>query len=346
MEKFEVAKFIILFVVTYFFMQILTNKDKKLNIVGTIVTVFSPFIFWRGVPIEMIIGESIVILFHKFLISKNKWFQCFSIVGLSALIGLYFRPIEYYLEYFRNFLYLTYLAILIWLIILHKKDLLFNKKTLLLFIPFIIIGIVIACLIAMFWPIPNNNINNENMSINALVSLFSYGYNFFLIYENIGNNYLYSSFISLFPLPLIIAMFYTYKHEKNLEFLFPMCIVIAIEIIVCLSLKSTANIEMLSAVISLSCIYLYIYMIANIKEKIFSINQTAYIVLAFLVLYFLMPMPKIFGLDGSYHQFLIAIILSLLHFTFLNINDRRFKAIFYVFVVLLSIASTIPVLYL
>ena len=61
LELKNVILYLALVVVTYFFMEVLTNKNRKLSIVGTILICFSSFIAYRGVPLAIILGELAII---------------------------------------------------------------------------------------------------------------------------------------------------------------------------------------------------------------------------------------------------------------------------------------------
>ena len=67
----EIAKFIILVIVSYFFMQILTNKKKNIDIIGTILVSFYSYIAWRGVSNAILFGEIIVLALYYFMNSEN-----------------------------------------------------------------------------------------------------------------------------------------------------------------------------------------------------------------------------------------------------------------------------------
>lgn len=345
-----IIKYIALVLVTFFFMQVLTNKNKKISIVGTILVCCSSFIVYRGVPIAIILGELAIVSLDKIFIYKNKILKILFSVILLGTLWFYGKTyfLEYYSEYalngFTRVILLTYLALAIWLIIKNAKELSNWKKIALSILPFLLTVAVFIVARYYYLPFANDVLDSDNEK-NGLLHLFSYGYSMFLPFVDTSKNIAYSSFLSLFPLSLIWAMIYVYKKEKHLDFLIPMIIAIVCESIFCM-IKTPIYMyyDCVAGAVGLSCIYLYIYMIANIEENIFKLADSAKIVLALLVLYFIMPRPEIFMSKG--YMYAISAVITLLYFMFINFADKRYQKVLLVVLVLWSLVSTVPVFFL
>lgn len=351
----EVILYLALVVITYFFMEMLTDKNRKVSIVGTILVCCSAFTVMRNVKVTILCGESIILLFDN--IVKNK--KVFIKIVLSMILGFAFGFYSktYYhtheVNSFSTILFFTYIALAIWRILKYKKDFKFTKKTCL-------IAILCVLVAVPFWgkvlydssynTFPSASIERET---NGLVHLFSYGYSMFLPFVELEENAIYSSFLSVFPLSLILAMVYVYKKEKHVDFFMPMIFVIVAESVFCMvrlpmlqsiGININMHFDYVAGAVGLSCIYLYIYMIANIEENIFKLADSAKIVLALLVLYFIMPRPEVFMSKG--YMYAISAVITLLYFMFINFADKRYQKVLLVVLVLWSLVSTVPVFFL
>lgn len=342
----EVILYLALVVITYFFMEMLTDKNRKVSIVGTILVCCSAFTVMRNVKVTILCGESIILLFDN--IVKNK--KVFIKIVLSMILGFAFGFYSktYYhtheVNSFSTILFFTYIALAIWRILKYKKDFKFTKKTCL-------IAILCVLVAVPFWgkvlydssynTFPSASIERET---NGLVHLFSYGYSMFLPFIETGKNVVYTSFLSVFPLSLILAMVYVYKKEKHLDFLIPMIIAIVCESIFCM-IKTPIYMyyDCVAGAVGLSCIYLYMYMFAHIEENIFKLTDSAKIVLGLLVFYFLVPRPEVFMSKG--YMYAISAVITLLYFMFINFADKRYQKVLLVVLLLWSLISTVPVLF-
>jgi hypothetical protein len=101
------------------------------------------------------------------------------------------------------------------------------------------------------------------------------------------------------------------------------------------------HIKEASIAIGLACIYLYMYMLANIDENIFKLKTSIKIVLALLVLFFLVPKPTVFA--SKVYLYVLTMCLTVLYFLFINFADKRYQNILLVVLVLWSLISFVPV---
>lgn len=343
----NLVTYLLFIIVTYFFMQLLTNKKKNISIVGTILVCCSSCVAWRGDIVAILSGELAILALNKIITSKEFIIK----ISLSMWLGL--SPILMSLGGnswvgFSKYLFIIYIALSIWVILKNRDLYTLNKQSLTRAIPCILV--VLFCGIVSMYVDGSYTIVPEGTESNGLMHLFSYGYSIFLPFVDTGKNIVYSSFLSLFPLSLILAMVYVYKKEKHLEFLFPMIIAIVIESIWCmlqleildkiLGFSKAYYIEAATTAVSLGCVYLYMYMIANIDENIFSMKTSIRMVLALLVLYFFIPRPSVFMTKG--YMYILAMLITLLYFLFINFADKRYQKVLLVVLTIWSLISFIP----
>ena len=133
----------------------------------------------------------------------------------------------------------------------------------------------------------------------------------------------------------------------------PLIIVIVLQSIYCMTKlplfkiigwQTTWNMSLCASAISLASVYLYMYMIANIDENIFSIKTSMRMTLALLVFYFLIPKPKIF-MSGGY-IYALSSAITLLYFLFINFGNPKYKKVLLVMLAIWSLISSVPVLFI
>lgn len=299
---------------------------------------------------SLIIGELSIICMNQFLCSKNKYIKPLSIAILGFCIGSYAFLDKGDLIAFRNLSMLTFVALAIWLVLEKKQELKLEKTNYIWIILSLIAGFIISFVFGNI--IASLEMSKYSGGENGLPYLFSYGYSMFLPFLNLESKYLYASFLSIFPVSLIVAMIYVYKTEKHETFLMPLIIVIVLQSIFCMTKlpifkiigwDNTWNMSLCASAISLASVYLYMYMIANIDENIFSIKNSMRMTLALLVFYFLIPKPEIFMFRG--YMYGLACLITLLYFMFINFGDKRYKKVLLILLVIWSVISSAPVLF-
>ena len=68
---------------------------------------------------------------------------------------------------------------------------------------------------------------------NHMGKIMGYGVSVVETFKPIQNPEIWTSFISIFPMPIIIALVYMYKKENHFEFLLPLSIVMVLEVVGC-----------------------------------------------------------------------------------------------------------------
>ena len=188
-----------------------------------------------------------------------------------------------------------------------------------------ILGILIAIILGtIFYEYAPIKTLEKHSGINYLTS---YTYDSFLVFDR-NIKYEYTSclvtFISVFPIGIIIGIWYIFKEEnKHLNFIIPTVIVSILELILIVSNKSIAFLPNYIIILGFNLlqIFMVIYAFSRIEEKMFGLVKSIYVTLICLVVLMFMPIPASLNktiLDLSY------IIFVLEAYIILNYSDRRF----------------------
>ena len=212
---------------------------QKINYPDFILIVFAIFILIIGIIITILIQK-----FFEYDKKNQKILISISIILLSSIYVFTFRP------YAISFGYI-FLALIVWLILKNKDNLIKNKFNIGLGIVTIVFSIICGFIVVKFF----DNNNNEYLKItdSGISPMFSYLYNFLLPFYNFEGRELLGSVITVFPLPMIISLYYLYKKENHIEFLLPMVIVMVFGSVYCMSgfPEIISKVTMLSQVLPL-----------------------------------------------------------------------------------------------
>jgi hypothetical protein len=341
----DILKFIILVLVTFFMCQIISNGNKRISYIGTLLICFSTAIIEyinSGLVEVLIFGQLFVIALDKIL--KNEKFKVMwlllipvSILGFGLLSNISFQiPIG-----------IAILTIILWRILKYniafknkvevKKDLKksqkdkaekeeeknkLDKKNLIIMIVLIIIGIIITAFFYQYEKIESL----ENKIGSCYLMNYTYSvmmpFNKNIKFENAS---CLATMISIFPIGLFIAIWYIFKIEdKHSEFLIPTIIVSILELIILLSNKFVGVIPnyIFSLGFAVLQIYMIVYIFANIEEKLFTLKQASYISLLGIIVILLLPFPN--AISTVRDRALPYIMFVIESFMLLNYADKRF----------------------
>ena len=337
-------EFFSLFLVTYEFFEIITNHNKGFSFCATIVFMFSAFTqnLLSLFLLPIFYGELAIIVLNKYL--KNDTKGLLYLLFLIVIGILYSITVDSFLISYGY----VFLALIIWQILEHFKNI-DRKKKISIFI--VILFAIAQNIIVKVFMIPYKSDTLPTIG-NSISYLFNYLYSAFIPYKNIENGYLIAGLLSLFPVPLLLGLYSTYKYESNNKFLFPMVVVNAIETIVYLSpnaeileisekitlFSKVLNPQILISAINYTNLLLIIYFISNYNEKIMSFKGTirfTIISMLFIVVLMQFSIPEAFN-SRLYITF-ITIEYSLLVFTFLNYKDRRYMKLFLASIILFTL---------
>lgn len=342
-------KFFALILASYELFMLITKDNKKLSFVGTIVLAFSGTVQWNLNNIDsLIIGEIIVLLINYFFQKEKMKEKIIASIGVIVLTICYtftFRP------YAIGFGYL-FLALIIWIIIKNKDKLIKNKNIIILEVITIIFSILSAIFAIIFFN--NNNVEYSNINSSGISILFSYLYSVLLPFNDIKGAELLTSVISVFPLPMFVALYYLYKKEEHVDFLLPMSILMVFETVYCISgfpniinnltLFSQTNALRVMPSVQIANLFVMFYFMGNVKEELFNVKHSMRITMIFACVLVFINFPTSFATTKYLYLFVSEI--ALLGFLFLNFGDKKYQKVFCFFLLVTTLISGIPVIFI
>lgn len=201
------------------FLMILTKGNKIFSALGAILITFSPVVQWWDTYTWIILGYGFfaLVMFNKFLKERIGWKR----VVWGVLIGV---ALCCYIECMYPVWQISYgylfLVLVIWLMILNKKDCNFKKIFLLGAIISITMGIVMIPAIAQSYDALRLTLNTvypgarESTGGSGAYGLFSYYSSIFYPFNLPANVSELSQYVSLFPVPIIMGVYYWYRNHK------------------------------------------------------------------------------------------------------------------------------------
>lgn len=332
-------EFYALLLVSYELFLIITKGKKYSSLIGSIVVAFSGAVQlnFSNLSIVLVLGELSVVIFDK-LITAEKKKNLFSVIfiALGALYSIVSKM------YAMSFAYI-FLALIIW-IILKNKNVLKNKDVLFKVVVTSTTNIVISTLLFKF---VNFNVNYTIENVSGLSYIFSYLYNFLLPFKNINEKELFGSFISLFPIPMLVSLYYLYKYEKHAEFLLPITIITILQTVFCLSGFSETIDEIIGfnfidvpravIAVNLANVYILFYMISNIEERVFSLKKSITLTLITVCLLVFVPLP--IAISNKVYLSVLSGELCVLALLFYNFADSRYKNVLLTTLVILTLIT-------
>ncbi len=344
-----VIKFIALLFASFELFSIITNKNKKMSIAGTLVLAFSGCVMWNLEKIDSIIlGELITILIYKIIKEKEykKIIPMAVLIIVSSIIYMYtFRPFAISFGY-------IFFALILWIITENRNEIKNNKNKIIVLTLTIIISIIGAvCAELLFGKVYGDNIEN-NLSA-GISGIFTYLYTPFLAFKDVKEPSVWAGILSTFPIPMCVALYYMYKKEEHSEFLLPMTIVTVLESVYCISgfpeiiskftMLSGASAVRVVPAVQLANLFIMFYFLGNIKETLFSLKYAIRITIVAIIILAVIKYPIQFV--GNGFLYLFAAEFTLLTFMFLNYSDKRYQKPFLILLALISLVSGIPVLF-
>lgn len=338
-------KFYGLLLVSYELFCIITDNNKGYSIVGTIVIAFSGAVEWNFTKIDsLILGQLVIVLLDKLLKEEQNIKKVIFASGIFASIIAYCFTFEGYAIAFGY----VFIALIVWIFV-KNKELLKNKKRLTIVISTLAISIICAVTTKVITQIHYNDaITNEGRGIQYL---FTYLYNIVLPFKDLTINSLYGSFISIFPLPMLFALYYMYKNDDNVEFLLPITIVSILETVFCMSgfpeminkisLFSNVSLSRCIAAVNLANVYILFYTLKHIDKKIFSITAAIRIAVVLMIVIGFISYPEKIATRMYLNLFMIEICL--LSFLYSIFHDKNYKNVLLFFLCIMSLISGITV---
>lgn len=343
------TKFFALVLSSYELFCIITNNNKNVSVAGTIVLAFSGCIAWNFTKIDAIVlGEIITVLIYKIIKEKDlnkNILKGIAIIGCAIGYMYTFRPFAISFGY-------LFLALIIWILVTNRKELNENKNNKILLTITIITSVIFAIFAEIFFP----NVYGESSQglTSGIDGLFSYLYNPFLPYNTFEEIEYFGSFITMFPLPLIISLFYMYKKESHLEFLLPLTVITVLETVYCISgfpeviskftmLSTVGGLRVVPAV-QFANLLLMFYIMENVNDLNLKMKHTIRITIVLVCILVFIKYPIMF--TAKKYLYLFVCELSLLSFLFLNYSDKKYRKVFLIMLILFTLIGGVPVNFL
>ena len=296
-------RFVAMMLASYELCLILTNKNKKISLLGMIMITFSSAVQWWYCMDTLIWGQVAVVLFDKFM-NTNKNYKKY-IIAFGVLVSGLSYIFVFYPAWQLPFGY-VFLGLTIWIIIKNLKY--GNYKINIHDILVILITLIIMiCLLGRWYSLSketialemNTDYPGERQEIGGgALNIYSYFYDIFFAREEFLNPCEFSSMLSFFPVPLILGFIYVFRNKRNLHFWAPMLAITSFLAIWCvrgfpvwlanLTKMSISTAGRTSIPLGTACIYMLIYLIGNydsVRDKL--INKKASVVLSLLFTIFI-----------------------------------------------------------
>lgn len=339
---------IALILISYELCFIISKENKYMAVIGGVVIAFSSYMMMH-LNTVIIFGEMVIVFAYKSLVEQNNLkqglFYCLLVISMICF------GFQLDLSSIIAFGYVI-IAFIISFILMFKKDKKIDKKQIISLVCIMLaLTIIIVIYHAYMVNIGKEILYNSSDEENKLNKVFGYGISVIETFKPIENSEDWTSFITIFPVPILISLIYMYKKEKEFEFLFPISVVLVLDVI-CAAMGISGiigNITGLSLVtkdiaavmVSIMNIYLMVYIVSNLKERAIGFVPSIYISLVIIIVYYFVSKPAVLATQNVYYFFvMIMIVPSLL---LLNYVDKRYKKVFCFFVVFLTILSSITI---
>lgn len=222
---FWVARFVVLFLVTFEFFMIFTNKNKRLSVIGSFMISLAPIVQWwfatNGTAELFIFGQLALILLYKYLNTENFKHRLIYLALAIICAGGYVLILY---PAFQIPMFYVFLALAIYIVISNYKNAKITKKDVLsivfaLLIFVVLIGSIIyisrdtifALLNTVY---PGNRISEGGGAFRKYISYID---NIFLPYKEEGittHPAKEAVMFGLFPMGIIITIIVMIKNKK------------------------------------------------------------------------------------------------------------------------------------
>lgn len=269
------------FLITFEFFMILTRKRKLVSLLGAVMIVCSSFYLWWGFPPIFAYAHAALVSFYYFFKTKDRRVQILCAVATPIAVA-----------HFVNILYPAWqvpygfivLAFLVWLIHDNWADI--RRQTWKSWVMFGAALIFCAVLIVLYLLSIREYMEAISATVypGARVSTGGYAWNKLLYYfqtllypfEDVGNPSEYSVMINLFPLPVILSVFYMIRTKKIDWCITPLIVVLAFllwytyttipEIIAKLTMMTNSTPERAVDMVGIVNVYLIVVLLSRKDE--------------------------------------------------------------------------------
>lgn len=213
---FWIGRLVFLFLVSFEFGMLLTNKNKTLSLAYAFLITFSPIVQWwfaiNGLVEQLIFGQLGVLLINWYMTIDDYKKRLVMAFGLMICVGGF--ALVFYPSWQIPFAYI-FVLLAIWIFLKNRQDFSYSKKDLLIFISYLLIfGIIMIHILSNSLETIKIILNTAypgSLVYNGDGTLSSFIYYlptiFFPVDQTniIPNVCEFSVFVDLFPVPLILS---------------------------------------------------------------------------------------------------------------------------------------------
>jgi len=283
---FWIGRLIFLFLISFEFGMLLTNKNKTLSLAYTLLITFSPLVQWwfaiNGLVEQLIFGQLGVLLINWYMTLNDYKKRLLIGFGLMISIGTFLLIL--YPSWQIPFAY-VFILLAIWIFLKRKSQFTFSKKDLLIILFYLTIFSIImihiytnsfeTIKIVLNTAYPGSQLFNGGGTLNSF--LYYVPTIFFPIDQNnlLLNVCENSTFVDLFPIPLIlsgIVLIYQKTKDKLLIGLLGLYLILVIfylvqlpDFITVITLRNHIN-HRIQSVIAFVGVLILIRALSNLKE--------------------------------------------------------------------------------
>ncbi len=355
---FWIGRLVFLFLVSFEFGMLLTNKNKTLSCAYAFLIAFAPTVQWwfaiNGLVEQLIFGQLGVLLINWYMTITDYKKRALIAIGLMISVGTFI--LVFYPSWQIPFAY-VFILLAAWIFLKNRTKFTFNKKDVM------ILGIVLIIFSVIMAHVLNNSLETIKLILNSSypgsqvfnggesANIFSYYIPtiFYPLKQDgimFGSNVCnFSVFIDLFPIPLVlsaIVLFYQKTKDKLLIGLLALYFVLVIfyivplpDFIIDITLRGNIKNSRLPPVITFIGVLILIRAVNNLKN----IKDTKFFIIISLTLSMLMILWTFTEFNAYYLSWMPIIAFILMSITFcvsFLASSEKYQKIFLICIICLS----------
>lgn len=356
---FWIGRLVFLFLVSFEFGMLLTNKNKTLSCAYALLITFSPAVQWwfaiNGLVEQLIFGQLGVLLINWYMNIEDYKKRLLIAIGLMISIGTFI--LVFYPSWQIPYAYI-FILLAIWIFLKNKDHFTYTKIDLIIFgVLFIIFSVIMIHVLSnsletirqiLNSAYPGSQVYNGGGSINVLTYYLPQIF-FPLKQSDIATNVCnYSVFMDLFPIPFIISaivLLYQETKDKLLIGLIALYFVLLIfywfhlpEILIKLTLRGTIHTSRLPSVLTFMGILILIRAMSSLKR----LDNKRLIIIGSVIISIIMVYWSKFEFVNYYSPLMgiITIIFySMIFAITLRASSKKNQKIFLIAVICLTFLS-------
>lgn len=352
-----------MFFSTFELMMILLKKNKKWALIGALMITFSPAAQWWSSFMIIASGSAAIVSFNKFLETEQKKNK----IIYAALIGLFgsMYIMNMYPAWLIPYGYFFFVLVC-WLIYKHRESIKIKDLIMLCLIAILVIGFIII-------PSFINGRDTYNLITNTVYpgarlstggsgykEIIKYMTNVFLPFKTVANESEMSQFISFYPLPTIMGLYYCYKNkkERKKDFLLGGLVILSIllsiwnfvelpEIVVKITLLFMSTVNRADIVLGFVNVVILIICLSNYTRYTIKSWKSILIIAIVALVFIIINVNYLSGIYTDYFNKKIMFILTItgffVAFVLIALNNKKLNNVLMVGLIATTILSGMTV---